>query len=282
MDCLGQIGQQETMFAKLYNQIFDSSIAEDHEVRHMFMDLVVLADRDGVVDMTLEAISRRTNVPLEKVARCVRILCESDPQSRSHEESGARLKLVDSHRDWGWQIVNFVHYRELRDEDARREYFRDQKRRQRAMSKTVQDSPQLSTAVQLGPPNSTYIEAEAEADLSTHTEESVRGSGDLLTRVMALYGRDAKRRPSRREESIAACIVQRPGWLVELALLEVYRAQLIAAGEGRYFPNSVASLLGKWDETLDRARQRNAAKPKSDVDRIAEQAAVDVPEHLDD
>ena len=53
------------VFAKIFAQIFDSSIAADSAVRHVFMDLLGAADRDGVVDMTLGAISRRTNVPEE-------------------------------------------------------------------------------------------------------------------------------------------------------------------------------------------------------------------------
>jgi hypothetical protein len=53
------------VFAKIFGQIFDSSIAEDYNCRRMFMDLLVLADSDGVVDMTQEAIARRA-VPLKK------------------------------------------------------------------------------------------------------------------------------------------------------------------------------------------------------------------------
>ena len=51
------------MFAKVFAQIFDSSISEQYLVRLVFIDLLVLADKKGHVDMTLEAISRRTNVP---------------------------------------------------------------------------------------------------------------------------------------------------------------------------------------------------------------------------
>jgi len=149
------------MFAKVYTQIFDSSIAEDHQVRHAFMDLLVLADQEGVVDMTLEAIARRTNVPIEQVSRCITILSQPDARSRSSEESGARIKLIDSHRDWGWQIINYGHYRELRDEESRRAYFRDYKRRQRQKAKSESN---LSTPVHTRTAMSTQAEAEAEAD----------------------------------------------------------------------------------------------------------------------
>lgn len=123
------------VYAKIFTQIFDSSIAENYEVRHVFEDLLKLADIEGVVDMTPEAISRRTNVPLEKIQYGIAELSKADPKSRSHESGGKRLVPLDSHRDWGWIIVNYAHYRALQDEESRRGYFRDAKRRQRAKLK---------------------------------------------------------------------------------------------------------------------------------------------------
>lgn len=149
------------MFAKIFSQIFDSSIAKDHVVRHVFMDLLVLADRDGVVDMTLDAISRRTNVPEEMVHHAIIELTRPDQASRSKEEDGRRLALLDSHRDWGWQIVNYDHYRNLIDEESRRAYFRDKKREQRKKDGKPSGNVQL---VRDSPTLSTQAEAEAEGE----------------------------------------------------------------------------------------------------------------------
>lgn len=124
-----------TVFAKVFGQIFDSSIAEDYNCRRMFMDLLVLADSDGVVDMTLEAISRRTNVPLAEVEKYISELQVPDPTSRSKVEQGKRIVPIDSQRGWGWQIVNYAHYRAIKDEEARRSYFRDAKRKARKKRK---------------------------------------------------------------------------------------------------------------------------------------------------
>jgi hypothetical protein len=116
------------MFAKVFGQIFDSSIAEDYNCRRMFIDLLVLADSSGAVDMTLEAIARRTNVPIEEVEKYIKELCQPDRKSRSKLHEGKRLIPLDCARDWGWKIVNYVHYRKIRDEEARRTYFRDAQR----------------------------------------------------------------------------------------------------------------------------------------------------------
>lgn len=149
------------MYAKVFTQIFDSSIAEDYEVRHVFMDLLVLADCEGVVDMTAEAVSRRINVPMEMVVRALKVLSSSDPKSRSKESDGKRLELIDSHRDWGWRIINYEHYRQLRDEEGRRSYFRDYAaKRRKKVTPVHTSSHQITKSHQ----KSTKGEGEAEAE----------------------------------------------------------------------------------------------------------------------
>ena len=179
-----------SVFAKIFTQIFDSSISSDYIVRHTFMDLLVLADRDGVVDMTTDAISRRTNVPEEMIVHAIAKLAAPDAQSRSHEEDGCRLVPIDSHRSWGWQIVNYEHYRNLRDEEARRAYFRDAKREQR--SKKCADSPAASNFVKDSPTNSTQAEAEAEEQKPS--------------RVKAARGKKTEAAKSRHAEFKAAIL----------------------------------------------------------------------------
>src|SRR5215471_21628953 len=141
------------MFAKVFGQIFDSSIAEDYNCRRMFMDLLVLADQTGAVDMTHEAISRRTNVPIEEVRKYIVALCQPDQTSRSKLEDGKRLVPLDANRDWGWLVVNYSHYRKIKDEEARRAYFRDSQRKYRAGKKKESKKK-------------VHIEAEAEEDSS--------------------------------------------------------------------------------------------------------------------
>lgn len=98
------------MFAKVFTQIFDSSIADDWQVRHVFEDLLKLSTPQGIVDITPEAIARRTRVPLKVVKRAIVELEKPDPRSRSPECQGRRIIRLDDHRDWGWKIVNFRRY----------------------------------------------------------------------------------------------------------------------------------------------------------------------------
>lgn len=103
------------MYAKIFAQIFDSSIADDYQVRHIFEDLLLLCNAEGVVDMTREAIARRTNVPLDLINRAIGVLEAPDPSSRTKGCDGRRLLPLDE-RGWGWKIVNYKMYREVKSE----------------------------------------------------------------------------------------------------------------------------------------------------------------------
>lgn len=125
------------MFAKIFEQIFDSSIAEDWQTRVVFEDMLILADKNGVVDKTCEAIARRTNVPIEIVKKGIKKLEAPDPQSRNPKHEGRRIARLDEHREWGWLIVNYEEYRKIASEEQRREKTLERVRKYRDKHKDV-------------------------------------------------------------------------------------------------------------------------------------------------
>lgn len=116
------------------------------------MDLLVLADQNGVVDMTHEAIARRTNVPIKIVRAAIKELESADPRSRSSDHEGMRLKRLDAHRDWGWMIVNYQKYRSIANAEAYREVNREkvQAIRERAKSPPVPPKVHAHAEVEAG------------------------------------------------------------------------------------------------------------------------------------
>jgi hypothetical protein len=99
------------MYVKLFNKILDSSIAEDRRLRHFFTDLLLLADPDGNVCLTTEAISRRTKAPMDEVEWGLKELSKPDKESFTSEEQGRRIVPLDGH-GYGWKIINFIQYRD--------------------------------------------------------------------------------------------------------------------------------------------------------------------------
>lgn len=123
------------MYAKIFLKIFDSSIAEDWQCRVVFQDILILANRDGVVDMTHEAIARRTNVPLEIVKSSILKLESPDPKSNTPEDDGRRLERIAEHKDWGWRIINYGRYRDIKNSEEFRAATRERVAKWRAEKK---------------------------------------------------------------------------------------------------------------------------------------------------
>jgi len=123
-------------YGKIFQQIYDGSLRSDPMVRLVFMDMVILADKDGVVDMTHEAIAARTNVPVKTVYEAIKSLEGPDTRSRSSKENGARIKRLDEHRDWGWYLINYEYYVKKSSAWDRVEQNRINKKRQRERDKS--------------------------------------------------------------------------------------------------------------------------------------------------
>lgn len=109
------------MYGKLFEQMYDSSLCENWRALITFQQMVILSDVSGFVDMTHEAIARRTNIPIDIIREGIAELEKPDPRSRSPKESGRRIVRLDEHRDWGWQIVNHKQYRDLASLEEKRQ-----------------------------------------------------------------------------------------------------------------------------------------------------------------
>lgn len=162
------------MFGKLFVQMYHGTLASTGPWQALvtFQQLVILADRDGVVDMTADALSRLTTIPLDVLSVGLTALEQPDPGSRSPLEEGRRIVRLAAHRDWGWRVVNYVAYAKIRTDDERREYQRQWAARKAASL--------LSTPLDTIRPNSTD---------STHVDVDV----DVVqqTRMKAPHGAES-------------------------------------------------------------------------------------------
>lgn len=238
------------MYAKIFRQIYDSSIADDWILRTVFQDMLVLADSDGIVDMTPEAISARTRIPLEVVNTKLTELTKPDPRSRSKGEEGRRLIPIDPERGWGWRIVNYETYRKMRCEDDRKSYMRNYMRKYRTQQQTepVNFVNTCKTQLAKGDPSSSSCSSVLKGE-SVREGDSLSAVQELKALLATMYKRRNQLIWPQNEEMLMAELVRRPDWKAELEELKTYREL-----EPKYFPGSLFSLLDGWDRTLDRAR----------------------------
>jgi hypothetical protein len=120
------------LFGKVFQQIYDSTVAADWEVMTVWIHFIILADENGVVDIPPFAIARRTGLPQEMVEKGIAELEKSDPLSRSKDAKGARLVRLDEHRDWGWRLPTYGEYSKRLTHEQKKQADRDRMREKRA------------------------------------------------------------------------------------------------------------------------------------------------------
>ena len=129
--------REKSLYGKVFDLIYDGTLYGHWEAIVTMQQFIVLASPDGVVDMTPQAIAARTSIPLEIIAKGLKVLSEPDPYTRTPGEDGRRIVLVDAHRPWGWQLVNHGKYQKLRDMKQKREADRVRIAEKRSQNKDV-------------------------------------------------------------------------------------------------------------------------------------------------
>lgn len=110
-----------TGYTKLFQSLVTSSIwQEPNETRLVWITMLALADREGVVEASVPGLANVAKVSLEKTQEALKVLKGPDKWSRSQEHEGRRVEEVDG----GWRILNHGKYREKLSSDDRREYQR--------------------------------------------------------------------------------------------------------------------------------------------------------------
>ena len=152
------------MYGKLFESIYDGTLVEDWRALITFQQMIILCDSDGVLDITIPAMARRTGIPIEHIRHGVKILESPDPSSRTPNEKGKRIIRIDEHREWGWVIVNHKHYRDLRTSSDRREYMRNYMAKKRACKKELTN---INKSLQLTVLANTDTDTDANTDTDT-------------------------------------------------------------------------------------------------------------------
>lgn len=111
-----------TGYSKIFKSIFDSSIwVEAPTTRYLWMVMLVMAEKDGIIDASLPGLVMKTGLTREQVLEGLKTLSSPDPDSRTKEYNGVRIAETES---GGWKILNFDAYKERMSRADRKEYLR--------------------------------------------------------------------------------------------------------------------------------------------------------------
>lgn len=150
-------------YSKLHSSIVNSSLwTEPDAVRILFITLLAMCDRDGIVYGTKLGLTRLANIDRDEADHAWESLMSEDTDSsdkmRAPENEGRRIEEVPG----GFRLLNFEYYRGLRNDDDRREQNRQSQARFKAKSAKVSQDKPSSASISQGNPIS---EAEAEAEV---------------------------------------------------------------------------------------------------------------------
>lgn len=184
-------------FAKVFASLWEGTLYGQGAAQLVFVYLLANCDASGVVDVTPQVIAGATGFDLEVVREALRKLEAEDPESRTPDEGGRRIVLLDEHRSWGWRVVNFAAYRARLNEEERRAAARERMRRVRS----VQDSELFANVRTRSHP---FAQAEAEAEAEATTPSSLRSEGSAEGRAVPGAGQDGPQRPEPTATSNAS------------------------------------------------------------------------------
>lgn len=124
-----------TGYAKLFSRILDSTIwREDDKTRILWITMLALADRDGVVHCTIPGLADRARITLAECEDALERFQQPDKYSWSKEAEGRRITVVEG----GWFLINHAKYRAMMSADEQREKTRLRVQRFRQKNKSLQ------------------------------------------------------------------------------------------------------------------------------------------------
>lgn len=169
------------MYAKLFKSIYQGTLRGDSGGILVFTNLLANADQTGRVDMHPRAIAEEIGLDVDRVKEILLRLESPDDESRSPELEGRRIVRIDGHRAWGWEIVNYLKYRAIRNEEDRREQNRASQERWR----NKQSKPASAEAKQEKPrkPESAQGEAEGEEEIQALRAMSPASAADTPAKL---------------------------------------------------------------------------------------------------
>lgn len=120
-------------YTKLFSTIITSTVWEESpETCKVWITLLAMANKNGVVEASVPGLARMACLPTETARDALAIFLAPDPDSRTTDHGGRRIKPLDD--GGGWLLLNHTKYRQKMSEEDRRQRDRQRKREARRQS----------------------------------------------------------------------------------------------------------------------------------------------------
>jgi hypothetical protein len=184
-------------YTKLHATILDSSVwSESLATRILWITILAMADRDGVVQASLGGLARRANITREECERGLEVFLGPDPDSRDGT-AGERIEAIPG----GWLVLNHANYREKQTREQAATAARVAKHRALKEDTVTERYVTLRNGVKRLSASASASESDAERE---SPEREPEPPSDFL-RFWEAYGRRGS-----RKQSLAAWLKFRP------------------------------------------------------------------------
>ena len=164
-------------YTKLWSSIIHSTVwREPMHVKVVWITMLAIADRDGLVLASLPGLADAARVTLDQAKEALAHLSAPDEYSRTKEHDGRRIEECDG----GWLLLNHAKYRALGSAEERREQVKQAVRRHRSKAANVSDG-NLCNLEKAQAETEAEAEAEAEAKEKAGKKRESLPPGGVVT-----------------------------------------------------------------------------------------------------
>ncbi len=137
--------------------------------------MLAMADKHGIVIASVPGLADLARVTLDKTVLALDKLSSPDKWSATTEYEGRRIEKIDR----GWRLLNYVKFRNMRDEEERREYMkelmRERRRKEKEKDRQAEERLSVSRVVSNVSDVSKCYPTQRQMQRHTQTERAVKG-----------------------------------------------------------------------------------------------------------
>lgn len=120
-------------FVKLFSSITESTVwCEPDRTRLVWITMLAMSDSKGRVWGSIPGLANRARVPVEDCRTAIDTFLAPDRDSRTADHEGRRIEQIEG----GWQLLNYIKFREMRDEattkEAKRVYMQNRRKKEKS------------------------------------------------------------------------------------------------------------------------------------------------------
>lgn len=181
-------------YTKLDKSIIYSSLWQESDaVRLLWIALLAVCDKNGEVRASIPGLSAAARLSLSDTQKALDVLMSPDPHDKSGIEDGRRIVKIEG----GFEIVNYVAYCKLHNDERTRELCRERQRRRRARLKNVTRDKRDKRDSHECHDNETETETETESD-SEATKEATQSQASAA-RTSGARGGGVKKKAAKKK-----------------------------------------------------------------------------------